>query len=112
MTQTKRPAPPVLKRQGFTLRNDCFGVEGQERVEEKSLLEYFFPQLCKDKEGQRLARVEAGYAFSKPFFEAQLRYYGIEFPANAQKAALGKILKEAVVTGKVNSAFSRDYRCY
>ena len=121
MAQTKRPQPPALERDGFTLKGDKFGIKDVSTkglecfyrpIEGRKLLDYFFPTSTKHGEAQRLAKVEAGYLFSKDFFAAQLRYYGLEFPARASKAELGKILKKAVVGGKVSLALSSPRGCY
>ncbi|SPN98448.1 uncharacterized protein DNG_01492 [Cephalotrichum gorgonifer] len=47
----RRPPPPVLKRSGFTLRGDTFGVEKHSRVERKRLSELFFPERLQEKAG-------------------------------------------------------------
>ena len=101
MSQSKRPEPPVLKRQGFTVRERWFGVEGGSRVGGARLRELFNPQNLRIKRDQKHATEEAKKLFSKPFFAAQLRYYAIKFPSNYRIDQLKNLLKESVSAGKV-----------
>ena len=106
MPQSPRPEPPVLKRGGFTVREDFFGVDGHPRVSDGHLRLLFSSQhpgpTCGIPEyAIPVYAAEAQRLFSRPFFAAQLRYYGIEHMAASNRDELGDLLEEAARTGEV-----------
>jgi len=104
----ERPKLPLLKRAGFVLRGDNFGVENETRVESAQLFELFFPERLPRLQGRQATTKDAGRLFKKSFFTAQLRYYGIKFPSNATRYDLEKLLKESLLADKVTKQQSQN----
>jgi len=115
----KRPPPPVLKRDGFQLVDQSFGIAGFERVSGSRLKELFNPRSLPLERDQIKAELEARSLFKKAFFAAQLRYYGIKAPSAATVASLKAQLRDAVDRGQcervadsvatLEAAMRRDY---
>jgi hypothetical protein len=98
----KGPKAPVLKRNGFQLCKETFGVENIDRISGSRLRELFDPSSLKPKPDQKHAEQESRRLFNKPFFVAQLRYYNIPFKSSATNPALRVLLRDAVREGKVS----------
>ncbi|KAK8091802.1 hypothetical protein PG997_002163 [Apiospora hydei] len=97
---TGPPEVPVLKKNGFSLRDQTFTTSsGHRRVEGSHLSELFFPERLRLKWQQKSAEEEAKRLFRKDF-GAQLRWYGISFKSNASSGELASMLRSAVVDGK------------
>ncbi|KAM0255374.1 hypothetical protein ACHAQJ_005816 [Trichoderma viride] len=100
----KCPEAPVLKRNGFQLFKETFSVENIDRIGGSRLRELFNPSTLKLKPVEkRHAEKESRRLFKKPFFEAQLRYYGVPFQSSAKGPTLRVLLHDAVRDGKCNS---------
>lgn len=97
-----RPDAPVLRRGGFQLAGRVFGASptGLGRVDGSRLQELFFPERLRLKRDQKRAAEDAKNTFKKPFFAAQLRWYGIPFRSSAVAYELEGLLKDAVVSGQ------------
>lgn len=102
-----RPDAPVLRRGGFQLAGRVFGASptGLGRVDGSRLQELFFPERLRLKRDQKRAAEDAKNTFKKPFFAAQLRWYGIPFRSSAVAYELEGLLKDAVVSGQVSFSF-------
>ncbi|KAL6817145.1 hypothetical protein J3E69DRAFT_358364 [Trichoderma sp. SZMC 28015] len=98
----QEPQPPILKRDGFQLRKGVFSIDAIDRVEGSRLHELFKPSTLRLKRDQKAATEEARRLFRRPFFAAQLRYYGVYFPSSASKLELQALLQDAVRQGKCN----------
>ncbi|KAK8248768.1 hypothetical protein IWZ00DRAFT_489742 [Phyllosticta capitalensis] len=96
----RRPAPPVLERDGFALCDNVFTVGGYERVQGKRLAQLFNPRICKTGHLFTQASNEAATLFKKNFFAAQLRHHDIKFKASATAAELRGLLESAVHQGQ------------
>lgn len=99
----RRPAPPVLERDGFALCDNVFTVGGYERVQGKRLAQLFNPRICKTGHLFTQASNEAATLFKKNFFAAQLRHHDIKFKASATAAELRGLLESAVHQGQVRA---------
>lgn len=100
--QTGPPPAPVLRKNGFCLRDQTFSTtSGRPCVEGSRLKELFYPGRLHLKGDQKSAREEAKTLFRKDFFAAQLRWYGIQFKSNVASGELEKMLRTAVAEGKV-----------
>ncbi|KAL6816164.1 hypothetical protein V8C40DRAFT_269537 [Trichoderma camerunense] len=91
----QEPQPPILKRDGFQLRKGVFSIDAIDRVEGSRLHELFNPSTLRLKRDQKAATEEARRLFRRPFFAAQLRYYGVYFPSSASKLELQALLQDA-----------------
>lgn len=98
----QEPQPPILKRDGFQLRKGVFSIDAIDRVEGSRLHELFNPSTLRLKRDQKAATEEARRLFRRPFFAAQLRYYGVNFPSSASKLELQVLLQDVVRQGKCN----------
>lgn len=107
-SQPQCPSAPVIRRNGFQLCGRTFHPlpAGASRVEGSRLLELFFPERLRLKRDQKESAASAKSLFRKPFFAAQLRWYGIPFRSTATVSDLEQLLKDAVVSGQVSSFFS------
>lgn len=101
---------PVLSRGGFHVQGNNFLVGYTTRVTGERLRELFLPEELRLKRDQKAAAEEAKKRFKRPFYKAQLRFYGIEIPVDMSRldpddleALLRGLLKKAVVDGKVKS---------
>ncbi|KAL7928524.1 hypothetical protein V8C35DRAFT_332684 [Trichoderma chlorosporum] len=99
-SQLQEPLPPILKRNGFQLCDGDFTVDNIVRVHGARLQELFQPSSLRLETDQEVASAEARRLFTKPFFAAQLRYYGIPFEASSTKEDLELLLQDAVQQGK------------
>lgn len=106
MPTTPPPPPdkPVLKRDGFTVRDGIVSSQGHERVDGARLEALFHPDRLRLQRDQKKAADDARRLFSRPFFAAQLRYYGIAFPKTATEAQLHSLLDKAVTAKQVHLA--------
>ncbi|KAL7928523.1 hypothetical protein V8C35DRAFT_317950 [Trichoderma chlorosporum] len=94
------PQPPVIRRQGFQFCDGVFSVNNVKRVGGLRLHELFNPSTLRLKRDQKAATEEAHQLFKKPFFAAQLKYYGVSFSPSSTREALQLLLKDAVHQGK------------
>lgn len=103
MPTTPPPPPdkPVLKRDGFTVRDGIITSQGHERVDGSRLDALFHPERLRLQRDQKKAAEDAKRLFSRSFFAAQLRYYGITFPKTATEAQLQSLLEKAVAAKQV-----------
>lgn len=97
----QEPQPPILKRNGFQLRNRVFSVDNIERVDGSRLHELFNPSTLRHPRDQKDTAKEAQKLFKKAFFAAQLRFYEIPFKVSSNKPQLHLLLRDAVRQGKV-----------
>ncbi|KAH0491178.1 hypothetical protein TgHK011_002620 [Trichoderma gracile] len=100
--QQDAPQAPVLKRKGFQFSDGVFSINGISCVDGPRLHELFNPETVESEFEQHDVTVEAQRLFKKPFFAAQLKYYGIPFQSSLPVAGLSALLKEAVHLGKCN----------
>lgn len=96
------PDEPVLKQDGFTIKNGVITCNGHERVDGLRLGALFHPERLRTQRDQKKAVEEAKRLFCRPFFAAQLRYYGISFPKSATVAQLKSLLDKAVAAQQVS----------
>lgn len=101
------PKKPVLKREGFTIKDGVITCNGHERVDGPTLETLFHPEQLPAPRNQKRAEEKAKKLFSRPFFSAQLRYYGITFPKSATEAQLKSLLDKAVIARQVYIYHSR-----
>lgn len=97
------PKKPVIKREGFTIKEGVITCNGHERVDGSRLEKLFHPERVPAPRNQKRAAEEAKRLFSRPFFAAQLRYYGITFPKSATEAQLKSLLDKAVLAQQVQA---------
>lgn len=107
-SKSRRPDAPVLRRGGFQLAGRAFGPSptGLGRVDGSRLQELFFPERLRLKRDQKHAAEDAKRLFKRPFFAAQLRWYGIPFRSNAAAGEMEGLLRDAVVSGQVSASSS------
>ncbi|KAL7960328.1 hypothetical protein V8C34DRAFT_276861 [Trichoderma compactum] len=96
------PQAQVIKRKGFQFCDGVFSVNNIHRVNGSHLRELFNPSTLRLKRDQKAAADEAHGLFKKPFFAAQLRYYGVSFPPSSRTEELRILLEDAVRQGKCN----------
>lgn len=103
MPTTPPPPPdkPVLKRDGFTVRDGIVSSQGHERLDGSRLEALFHPDRLRLQRDQKKAVDDAKRLFGRHFFAAQLRYYGITFPKTATEAQLHSLLEKAVAAKQV-----------
>lgn len=95
------PTKPILKRDGFTIKNGVITCNGQERVDSVRLEALFHPERLRLQRDQKKATDDAKLLFNRRFFAAQLRYYGIKFPKTATESQLKSLLEKAVAARQV-----------
>lgn len=108
MPTTPPPAPgkPILKRDGFTVRDGIVTTHGHELADCARLDALFHPERQRLQREQKKAADDAKRLFGRPFFAAQLRYYGIAFPKSATEAQLRSLLEKAIAARQVNHHLS------
>lgn len=99
----QKPDKPVIKREGFTIRDGVITSYGHARVDGPRLELMFHPERLKAPRLQRAAEDGVKRLFSRPFFAAQLRWHGITFPKTATEERLKSLLDKAVVAKQVHS---------
>lgn len=97
-----RPEVPVLKRNGFQICKEAFSVDKIQRVSGPRLLDLLHLDTIPSLSERIIAQLDARRLFSRAFFAAQLRYYGIPFPPSAKSATLKALLRDEVCEGKVS----------
>lgn len=102
MDKAGRPPPPVLKRAGFQLDDQRFGVPGIDRVSGERLRQLITPGLLQLMSDREVAIEEAWKLFTKPFYAAQLRYYGVKFVSSDPVARLQAQFYDAIQQGLVS----------
>lgn len=86
------------------IKNDIITCNGYEAVDNARLEKLFHPERHGNQRTQKKFQDEAKKLFSRPFFAAQLRFYGITFPRSATEAQLHSLLDKAVVAKQVGPA--------
>lgn len=103
MAQTpQKPDKPVIKREGFTIRDGVITANGHTRTDGQRLEAMFHPEQLKLQRLQKAAENEAKRLFSRPFFAAQLRWHGISFPKTATEERLKSLLDKAAAAKQVH----------
>ncbi|KUI56513.1 hypothetical protein VP1G_03764 [Cytospora mali] len=91
----RKPDKPVIKREGFTIRDGVITCNGHGRVDGSRLEAMFHPDRLKVQRLQKAAENEAKRLFGRPFFAAQLRWHDITFPRSATEQQLKSLLDKA-----------------
>lgn len=99
----QKPDKPVIKREGFTIRDGVITSNGHARVDGARLEAMFHPERLKLPRLQKAAENEARRLFSRSFFAAQLRWHGIAFPKTATEQRLKSLLDKAAAAKQVQS---------
>lgn len=97
----QKPDKPVIKRDGFTIRDGVITCNGHVRVDGSRLESMFHPKRLKSHQLQKTFEKEANRLFSRPFFAAQLRWHGITFPKTATEQQLRSLLDKAAAAKQV-----------
>ena len=97
-----RPPTPVQSLRGFQVRHGAFTYRGIQPEQASRLNELFNHESLRLDRSQKATIEAARRMIRKPWFEAQLKLYGIDFSTGATKADLERILKDAVKSGRCN----------
>lgn len=89
-------ALPPLQRGQFAYGSNGFTVNGIAPVSPSLLRELVFPEQIKGKRLQKQRLEEARKIMTKPWIQAQLRYYEIGFKSSCKVAELKMRLVESV----------------
>ncbi|CAI4213512.1 unnamed protein product [Parascedosporium putredinis] len=79
-------SPADAGAKGFTIRQDFWGVPDHPRLDGKRLQDLLYPEKLRTAKDRKAATEDAARLFKKPFFAAQLRYYGIPFSSSGPVA--------------------------
>ncbi|KAJ4415611.1 hypothetical protein N0V82_007245 [Gnomoniopsis sp. IMI 355080] len=95
------PEKPIIKMNGFAIRNGVVTYLGYERCTNERLQQLFHPERHCNRPSspgtlERL-RNEASELFSRDFFRSQLYFYGIRFDRDATEAELHSLLDKAIL---------------
>lgn len=97
-------ALPPLERGHFAYGSNGFTVNGKAPVSPSLLRELMFPEQIKGKRLQKQRLEEARKIMTKPWIQAQLRYYEICFKSSEKVAELKVRLAESVKHGNVKQS--------
>ena len=97
-------ALPPLQRGHFAYGSNGFTVNGIAPVSQSRLRELVFPVQIKEKRLQKQRLEDAGKIMTKPWIQAQLRYYEIGFKSSCKVGELTMQLTESVQHGNVKKS--------
>lgn len=98
------PKKPIIKREGFVIKDGFVTFRGFPCYEGSQLELMFHPEQGKSKLVRYRSARDARQLFSRTFFAAQLRWYGIAFPKTATEPELKSLLEKAVAAQRVRAA--------
>lgn len=100
------PDKPVIRRDGFTIKDGVITCNGYERLDAQRLEGLYRPEKAGARAQKKLVE-DAKKLFTRQFFAAQLRFYGITFPKTSTEPQLKSLLDKAVMARKVRCPHSR-----
>lgn len=90
------PNKPILKREGFKIKDGVITYSRHERMDGARLEALFHPERLHSERLRKKATEDAKKIFSRPFFASQLHHYGITFPKSTTEPQLKSLLEKAV----------------